>query len=73
MRLFSVREAAERLSVPPSTVYGLCEAGELTHRRVGRGRGCIRFLEEDLQEYLERRKVGRMGEPPAPKAKACRA
>jgi excisionase family DNA binding protein len=72
MKLLSVRGAAEWLSVSVSTIYGLCESGELAHRRIGRGRGCIRFTEEDLQQYLERKRVGRKEEPPAPKPQRLR-
>jgi excisionase family DNA binding protein len=69
MKLLSVREAAERLNVSRNTVYSLCETGELQHRRIGVGRGCIRIAEEDFAEYLERKKVGRESVSPAPKPK----
>ncbi len=73
MRLLTVPEAAERLNVSRGTIYHLCESGDLPHRRVGVGRGRIRFTEEDLQEYLDRKKVaGRKHESPAPKPKSIR-
>ena len=71
--LLSVIEAAKRLNVSRATVYNLCASGELPHRRIGVGRGRIRFAEEDLKEYLERKRVGgRKEEPPAPSLKPIR-
>src|SRR5262245_20153093 len=70
MRLLTVPEVAERLAVCRATVYHLCETGALSHRRIGCGRGRIRFAEEDLKEYLDRKKVkGQEDQPPAPKPK----
>jgi excisionase family DNA binding protein len=66
--MLSVKQVAARLNVSAATVYSLCDSGELPHRRIGVGRGCIRVTEEDLQEYLDRKRVGgRKEEPPAPK------
>ncbi len=73
MRLLTVPEVAERLAVSRATVYNLCETGELPHRRIGCGRGRIRFAEEDLKEYVDGKKVkGREGEAPAPKPSPVR-
>jgi excisionase family DNA binding protein len=54
MALLSVKQAAERLQVAPTTVYGLCAGKKLGHLRVGAGRGTIRIREDDLQAYMER-------------------
>src|SRR5437879_2716463 len=53
--VLTVKQVAERLQVSLSTVYALCVTGELPHRRIGLGRGCIRIAESDLQEYLDRK------------------
>lgn len=49
--LLSVREVARRLGVHPSTVYGLCERGELAHVRVS---NAIRVRREDFNAFLTR-------------------
>jgi excisionase family DNA binding protein len=48
----TVRQAADRLEVSQSTVYGLIAAGKLRCARIGLGRGVIRIQEEHLAEYL---------------------
>ena len=73
MQLLNVPEVAERLNVSRATVYNLCESGDLSHRRVGVGRGRIRFTEEDLKDYMDRKKVGgRKEELSVPKPKPVR-
>jgi excisionase family DNA binding protein len=73
MRLLNVAEAAKQLNVSRGTIYNLRGTGELPHRRIGVGRGCIRFAEEDLKEYLDRKKVkGREEAAPAPKPSPVR-
>jgi len=73
MQLFTVAEVSEQLNVSRGTIYNLCATGELPHRRIGIGRGCIRITEEDLKEYLDRKKVkGREDQPPAPKPSPVR-
>jgi excisionase family DNA binding protein len=47
----TVKQAAERLGVSPSLVYGLCAAGKIRHERHGLGRGCIRIPPEALEHY----------------------
>jgi excisionase family DNA binding protein len=61
--LLSVHDVAARLKVHPSTVYQLCAAGRLPHRRVGLGRGVIRVTESDLAEYLADSAAGRRPRP----------
>lgn len=39
----TVQEAAEQLEISVATVYKLCAAGRLGHRRVGMRRGAIRI------------------------------
>ncbi len=48
----NVRQAAERLEVSPSTVYGLVAAGRLKCTRIGLKRGCIRISEQQIPEFL---------------------
>ncbi len=63
--LLTVKQAAERLSLNPATVYALCASRKLPHARIGVGRGTIRIREEDLDAFLERATV-RPGPPAAP-------
>jgi excisionase family DNA binding protein len=68
MTLFSVREAAAKLCLSESTVYGLCKRRRLRHERHGLGRGTIRIPEDALQEYRARVTVGvKEGTPPPPR------
>ena len=53
MKLFTVREAAEHLNVSESEVYALCNKRKLPHVRIGCGRGAIRILESDLDEFIQ--------------------
>ena len=59
-----VPEAAKRLEVSASMVYGLCASGRMPHKRIGLGRGTIRISEEDLTAYLDTCRADR----PAPRA-----
>ena len=47
----NVREAAKKLGISPSLVYGHCAAGKIRHERHGLGRGTIRIPAEALEEY----------------------
>jgi excisionase family DNA binding protein len=58
----TAKEAAARLEVGLSTVYLLCERGQLSHARIGAGRGTIRISEDDLRAFLESCRAGK----PAP-------
>jgi excisionase family DNA binding protein len=49
----TVKQAAERLGIKPSTVYELCAARKLRHERHGVGRGTIRIPEEAIDEYRQ--------------------
>ena len=53
MKLLTVKETAEALSVSPSLIYRLVSAGALRCFRIGRG--ALRISEEQLLEYLEGR------------------
>jgi excisionase family DNA binding protein len=55
MELFTVKQAARRLSVSASKVYQLVELRLISHFRVG---GKILFSEPDLAAYLESCRVG---------------
>ena len=68
--LLTVKQAAERLNVRPSTVYALCAGRKLRHARLGVGRGAIRIDEADLQDYLRSATV-RPDEQAAPEPAAC--
>lgn len=57
VQLLKVKEVAEALRVSPSLVYSLIESGRLPACRVGRGRGSVRVLHEDLLAYIEASRV----------------
>jgi excisionase family DNA binding protein len=53
----TVREAATRLGLSAASVYALCAARKLRHRRVGVGRGKIVIPPDAIDEYLARSTV----------------
>jgi excisionase family DNA binding protein len=53
----TVTEAARALNCSARLVYRLCQANELTYRRVGFGRGRIDIAPRHVAEYLERVEV----------------
>lgn len=57
LQLLKVKEVAEALRVSPSLVYSLIESGRLPACRVGRGRGSVRVLLQDLVAYIEASRV----------------
>jgi excisionase family DNA binding protein len=62
-KLLTVNEAAEVLSLTPTTIYRMTKAGALPHVRIGRS---IRFSEEDLKSLFKEAEPKR--EAPAPAA-----
>jgi excisionase family DNA binding protein len=48
----TVKQAAERLEVSASTIYGLVAMGKLKCCRVGLRRGVIRITEEQLSAFM---------------------
>ena len=67
MRLLDARETAGRLGVSLNTVYGLCNARQLRHVRIGLGRGRLFVPEDAIAEYLRLKTVQADGgkAPPA--------
>lgn len=55
-QLLTVREAAERLRVSPSSVYALCAEGSLPHVRVS---NALRIAGADIENFLKRRRSSR--------------
>jgi excisionase family DNA binding protein len=51
--VLNVKELADRLRVSSSTVYSLVEEGRISCYRIGKGRGSIRFTEEQVQTFLQ--------------------
>jgi excisionase family DNA binding protein len=62
--LLTVADLARRWKVSKSNIYNLVETRQLGCVRIGTGRGCIRFTEEQVREFLER--AGVPGEPATP-------
>jgi excisionase family DNA binding protein len=50
----TVKQAAQKLGISVSLVYGLVGAGKIRHERHGLGRGTIRIPEDALEEYRRR-------------------
>jgi excisionase family DNA binding protein len=72
LAMYTVKTAAERLSVCPSVVYDLVASGILPHYRIGKKgcRGAIRIDEADLNAFLaaqKREKGPATTMPPAPR------
>ena len=49
----TVAETASHAGISVSLVYRLCAERKLAHRRIGCGRGTIRILESDLEEFIQ--------------------
>lgn len=67
--MFTVKQAADRLGVSVSLMYGLVAAKKVRHERHGLGRGVIRIPAEALDEYRLDCTVGQGVKPPAPRPK----
>ena len=71
MKLLTVAEVADILSVSQATVYALCAANDLPHVRIGRSaRGTIRIAEADVLSYLESKKIAATTTTPPPRPDA---
>jgi excisionase family DNA binding protein len=55
--VLKVNELAERLRVSSSTIYNLVEEGRIACYRIGKGRGSIRFSEEQVEAFLQSSRV----------------
>jgi len=55
--LLKIRDVAKRLNCSPSNVYALIASGELEAYRVGRGKCGLRFDDEQITAFLERRRT----------------
>lgn len=53
LRLLTVREAADQLSLSIASIYEMVRAGRLPAVRVGRRGGAIRIRPEDLEDFLQ--------------------
>jgi excisionase family DNA binding protein len=49
----TVKQVATMLNVGPATVYDMCRAGVLPHKRFGCGRGVIRITQAALDRYIQ--------------------
>ena len=68
MAKLNVKAAAERAGVCISVLYAWCAAGQLPHYRLGLPgrRGKVLIDEGDLDEFLNRCKVGSAADPEPP-------
>ena len=57
VNLLSVEDAAAQLNVSISCVYDLVEQRRLQHVRIGIGRGRIRILPHDLQQFIKKNTI----------------
>ena len=53
--LLKPQQAAEALAISPRKLWGLTDAGEIPHIRLGR---CLRYPIGDLHEWINSRKEG---------------
>lgn len=65
-KLLTVKEVALVLRLSLTETYRLVQSKELTHFRVGPGKGAIRVLERDVDLFLEKRRIGFSAEAPKP-------
>lgn len=65
VKLLRARQVAERLATSVNAVYQLCCQKKIGHYRIGKGKGDLRFTEEDVRLYLECVHVPAESEPPA--------
>ncbi len=67
-KVFTVAEAAEKLGISPSETYHLIQDGSLSAFRVGRGavRRHLRVTDEDLDRFVEARRVAPALAAPVP-------
>lgn len=47
----TVIEAARAMKVSKDAVYDLCDSGKLRHHRIGSGRGTIRIMPKDIDDF----------------------
>lgn len=58
MKLYTIQQAGELLSMSRSAVYGLMRSGELPYIKMTPGpRGAIRFTEDDIVKFINAHKV----------------
>ena len=68
-KTLKITDVAERLGVSIGCIYRLCQDNALRHLRIGVGRGTIRILESDLEEFIEQ---SRAGPPSRPRPRGVR-
>ncbi len=70
--MFTVKQAAQELSLSEALVYKLVAAGKIRHERHGMGRGVIRIPKEALDEYRQKCTKGEPSVAPPKPAKVAR-
>lgn len=69
IRLLTVAQVADWLSVSASLVYQIVESGKLPVYRIGNGRGAIRFRPEDVETYVDSCRTEKLPPASAPKTR----
>ncbi|MFO0823781.1 MAG: helix-turn-helix domain-containing protein [Gemmataceae bacterium] len=70
--MFTVKQAAQELSLSESLVYKLVAVGKIRHERHGMGRGVIRIPRDSLDEYRQKCTKGEPSVAPVKPAKITR-
>jgi len=70
--LITVAGAADILGLSRSTVYEMVSNGTLPARRIGPGRGRIRFTRRDLDDYIDASYARRSSPVPTIRQRAAR-
>lgn len=52
--LLTKDDVCEKLNIPPGTLRHIMERRELPYVKIG---GCVRFSEDDIQDYVMRMKI----------------
>lgn len=71
MELLTVREVQMQLKVSRACVYSLIESGDLPCVRIGIGRGTIRIDQEDVYQFVEKRRKPHAKKKRIPAARAA--
>ena len=69
MALLKVPQVADRLNCSQATAYALIESGQLPAVKIGAGGGGVRVTEQDLDSFIESRRIVPLPTPQVRKPK----